>query len=94
MRVKLAANEVDHNYRVENAIAEQLKEGHSAEISLPSIEAYQVLDMEDGGVIKPAIREDRLNQIVAVIRERFDLHEVEYQIAGDDVQFRQRRRPR
>ena len=94
MRVKLAANEVDHNYRVENAIAEQLKEGQSAEISMPSIEAYQVLDMEDGDVIKPATIEDRLNQIVAVLRERFDLHEVEYQIAGDDVQFLQRRRPR
>ena len=94
MRVKLAANELDHNYRVENAIAEQLKEGHSAEITMPSIEAYQVLDMEDGEIIKPATTEDRLNQIVAVIRERFGLHGVEYQIAGDDVQFRQRRRPR
>ena len=51
---------------------------------MPSIEAYQVLDMEDGDVIKPATTADRLNQIVAVLRERFDLHEIECQIAGDD----------
>jgi hypothetical protein len=89
-RVQLEAGELDHNYRVHQAIAKILQQGEPALISMNSIEMYEVED-EEGTVIETADIPTRLNQIVEVLDEESHI-DAEYEVVGDDVRFR--RKPR
>jgi hypothetical protein len=80
-RVQLAPMEIDHNFRVENAIAVLLCEHETAEISMESIDLYQLEDADAEVTVN-----QKLDQIVAELRERFEI-DAEYRMAGDDLQF-------
>jgi xanthine/CO dehydrogenase XdhC/CoxF family maturation factor len=85
-RVQLVAGELNHNFRVENAVAELLRRGESALISMASIEMYEVEDA-DGEPIVSADSLARLDQIVAMLHDH-GIDDAEYEILGDDVRFR------
>jgi hypothetical protein len=87
-RVQLEAGEIDHRFRVKQAIAKRLLEGQTAEISKESIAKYEEEDLDRENSPLAA-----LDHIVAGLPEfGFDIP-VEYSEHGDDdYQFRPRPR--
>jgi hypothetical protein len=91
-RVRCSPNEIDQNFQIESAIADLLLRGETAEIALSSLEkCYSMLEHVDHGEeMTPFHRLSRHDQIVSVLQGQYDIDDVDYEFADDDVKFRRR----
>jgi hypothetical protein len=92
-RVTCSPDESDANFQIEAAVAEKLRAGETAEISLSSIQAnYDVLEAVDHGEIAtPFHKLAHFDQIVATLHE-FGIDDAEYEIQGEDISFHRKAR--
>jgi hypothetical protein len=93
-RVQCSREEIDQNFQIEQAIAQLLLRGETAEISKSTLErCYTMLEHVDhGDEMTPSHRLSRQDQLVAALVDGFGINDTEYKDHGDDIQFR--RKPR